>query len=195
MAQLKDTAINGVLEVSDKIIVGTGKDISGIHPTTGEAQSLISMSSSGNTIVGYHGYANRNGNSHIYGEDILHCVASAGNASYRPYYRAGDSVSLNFRGSGYVTNSSQDVTFLVPFASQIIGNPTVTASSVSGLTLRQGTKYTHGSSASTPVSPNSYTTILIKDVGVVVTAKFTTTTNATNNDATGIYWSGQITFS
>lgn len=195
MAQLKDTTIDGTLEISDKVILANGKDYCGIHPTTGEAQSLLSMSSSGNAIVGYHGYANRNGNTHLYGEDVIHCIASAGNANYRPYYRAGDSVNLNFRGSGYVTNSSQDVTFLVPFASQIIGSPTVTASSVSGLTLRQGNKYTHGSTASTPVSPNSYTTILIKDVGVVVTAKFTDTTNATNNDATGVYWSGKITFS
>lgn len=195
MAQLKDTTIDGVLEVSNKIILPHGKDYSGIHPDTGDIHSLLSISENGNTVVGYSGYSNGNGNTHIYGDDIIHYVKAAGSTSYKPYRSAGDSTSITFRGSGYVTNSGKDVTFLVPFSMPIIGNPTVTVSSLNGFVLRQGAKYTHGSAASVYATPNSYQAFLLWQIGIVITAKFATTTNVTNNDAIGIYWNGTISFS
>lgn len=195
MAQLKDTKIDGNLEVTSNIFLDTDKYISGVHPTTGEKSRLIYISGNGNTVIGYDGYANENGNSHIYGNDIYHYVASAGKVNYKPYYKAGDSISFTFRGAGYVTNSGQDITFLIPLALPIIGNPTVTVSSVNGFTLRQNNSYTHGSSATVSVKPDSYSAALLWSAGIAVTAKFSTTTNVVNNDAIGIYWSGNITFS
>jgi hypothetical protein len=79
----------------------------------------------------------------------------------------------------------------------IVGAPTVTAASANGggFVLRQGDKYTHSSSASVPVTPDTYSVSHIYGVGLVITAVFSDTTNAINNDAIGVYWSGQITFS
>lgn len=195
MAQLKDTIIDGTLETNGHIILPSGKNIYGIHPENETLNSMISMSSNGNTIIGYSGYANMDGNTHIYGKDVLHYIGDAGNTSYKPYRSAGDSTTITFRGSGYVTNSGQDVTFLVPFSMPIVGNPTVTISSGNGFVLRQGAKYTHGSAASVYVTPNSYQSFLFWQNGIFITAKFTTTTNVTNNDAIGIYWNGTISFS
>lgn len=193
MAQLKDTIIDGTLEVASNVILPAGKNVQGIHPTTGEASSLISMSSNGNTIINYTGWEQGNGNIHLYGKDIVNYVTDVG--TFRSYRKAGDSIDLTFRGSGYVTNSSKDVTFLIPFAVPIVGSPTVTVTSGNGFVLRQGSKYTHGSSATVYVKPDSYTAAINWAIGVQITAKFSTTTNATNDDATGIYWNGTITFS
>ena len=196
MAQLKDTTIDGTLDISSNITLQTGMNVLGVHPTTGEAQSLISMSSNGNTIVGYHGYANQNGNSHIYGDNVLLCIASAGNTSFRPYYRAGDALGLDIYTSGFVTNSGKDVYFYMPFARPIIGSPTVTITSNNGMVLRQNNNYTHGSSASAYALPTSYSKVGDTDWnGICIKASFTTTTNVTNNSPIGIRWSGTITFS
>lgn len=196
MAQLKDTNVNGNIELTGKLMLPNTIGIYALDTDGNYRQNIQPCNASNNCVIGYGNYTKSNGNTNIYGNDIMICSAAAGNTNFRPYYRAGDSINFSFRGAGYVTNSSQDVTFLVPFSAPIIGSPTVTASSVNGLTLRQGSKYTHGSSATAYATPNSYSTILIPQVGVVVTAKFTSnTTNATNNDATGVYWSGNITFS
>lgn len=199
MAQLKDSTIDGNLGVTGSITLRTfDKGVYGTHPNTGEASRLIHMSNYGNTVVGYDGYINQNGNSHIYGNDVVHYVASAGNINYRPYYRAGDIIDFtgneSIRASGYVTNAGKNVVFTIPVPKPVIGSPSITATSGQGFVLRQGGNYTHGSAASTFVKPTSYSVILNAS-GFVVTAVFDVTTNAVNNDATGIYWDGTITLS
>ena len=152
--------------------------------------------SSDNTIVGYGNYANNSGNTNIYGVDINFGVANIANpGTYRPYRRRGDSMTLTLRTAGYVTNGGKDISFWIPFSEPIVGSPTVTIASGSGFVLRQGDKYTHGSSASTNVKPDSYEATATMIHGVYVKAVFSTTTNVTNNDAIGIYWNGTITFS
>lgn len=198
MAQLKDSTIDGNLEVTGGAYLKTnGKGIYGVHPETGEVSSIISLNSSGNTLVGYGGYTNKNGNSHICGNDIVHFVASA-DINYRPYYRGGDVINFTgnnaVRTAGYVTNSGKNIVFTINTAKPIIGSPNVTVSGGQGFVLRQGGNYTHGSAASTFVKPTSYSVVL-NDSGFVVTAVFDVTTNVVNNDATGIYWDGQITLS
>lgn len=197
MAQLKATTINGDLDVSNDIILQTNnRCLYGIHPTTGEKHQMIYMSSNGNTVVGSGGYSNANGNTHIYGNDVYHFVAAAGNTSYKPYYSAGDSLTLTIYTAGFVTSGGASIRFLVPFAKPIIGNPTITITSGSGLTIRQGGAYTHGSGASTSVKPSSYSTIGDTDWNSVqIVATMSDTTNVQNNDALGIYWNGTITFS
>lgn len=167
------------------------------YDTSGAAYNAFqAKNESNNTIVGYGNYANANGNTNIYGNDINFGVANIANpGTYRPYRRQGDTFSLTLRTAGYVTNSGQDVSFWIPMAEPIVGSPTVTVTSGSGFVLRQGTKYTHGSSASDNVSPVSYEATATMFNGIYVKAVFSDTTNVTNNDAIGIYWNGTVTFS
>ena len=196
MAQLRDSVIDGSLEVTGDIILKTNNNgVHSIHPETGEVTSMIHMSNYGNTVVGYDGYVNENGNSHIYGNDISHYVASAGKVEYRPYYRAGDVIDFTVRAAGYVTNSGKNVVFTIPITKPVIGAPTATATSGSGFVLRQNNAYTHGSAASTFVKPISYTVDSNYNSGFIVTAVFDVTTNVINNNPIGIYWDGTITLS
>lgn len=197
MAQLKGTTIDGDLEVSNDIILQTNERcLYGIHPVTGEKHQMVYMSGNGNTIIGLGGYKNTNGNSHIYGNDIYHYVASAGNTYYKPYYSVGDSIEMTLYTTGFVTSAGASIRFLVPLSKPIVGNPTITITSGAGLTLRQGNKYTHGSGASVSVKPSSYATIgNTGSNGFAIVATMTDTTNVTNNDTLGVYWNGTITFS
>lgn len=198
MAQLRDSTIEGNLEITGNIILKTNnKSIQGIHPETGVVSDLLHMSNIGNTIVGYGGYSNKNGNSHIYGNDVAHYIGSA-NANFRPYYRAGDTISFTgnsaIRTAGYVTNAGKNIVFTVPVAKPVIGSPSITIASGQGFVLRQDGNYTHGSAASTYIKPTSYSVVL-NNSGFVITAVFDVTTNVVNNDAIGIYWDGTITLS
>lgn len=198
MAQLKDSTIDGNLEVTGDIILSTNdKSIRGARPDTGEIADILHLSVYGNTIIGYDGYKNKNGNTHIYGNDVAHYIASA-DANFRPYYRAGDTINFTgnaaVRTAGYVTNSGKNVVFTIHVGKPIIGSPSVTVSSGQGFVLRQDSKYTHGSAASTFVKPTSYSALL-NPSGIIVTAVFDVTTDVVNNDATGIYWDGTITLS
>lgn len=198
MAQLRDSTIDGNLEVTGNIILKNNNNgIQSVHPETGEINSLIYMSTYGNTVVGYDGYENKNGNTHIYGNDLYNYVASA-DANYRPYYKAGDAISFEFKGSGYVTNSGKNVNFMIPITKPVIGTPTATATSNKGFILLQN-GYTHGSNgASNPVvyaKPTSYAVSKNYNSGFIVTAYFDVTTNVANNNPIGVCWDGTITLS
>ncbi len=195
MAQLKDSLVDGNLEVTGDVVLKTNNNgVQGIHPDTGELTNMLHMSNYGNTVVGYDGYVNKNGNTHVYGNDISHYIASA-DMNYRPYYRAGDTIDFTVRASGYVTNSGKNVVFTIPITKPVIGAPSATATSGSGFVLRQNNSYTHGSAASTYVKPTSYTVDSNYNSGFVVTAVFDVTTNVVNNNPIGIYWDGTITLS
>lgn len=195
MAQLRDTAIDGNLEVTGGTILKTnGIGVYGIHPETGATSSMLSINSSGNTLVGYGGYINKNGNSHICGNDINHFVASA-DISYRPYYREGDTINFKVKTAGYVTNSGQYVAFTIPITKPVIGAPTATITSSNGLILRQNNEYTHGSASNARVKPTRYDIDANYNSGFIVIAVFSNTTNAINNNAIGIDFEGTITLS
>ena len=112
VAQLRDSTIDGNLEVTGDIILKTNDmSIKGVHPDTGGITDMLHLSVNGNTVVGYDGYKNKSGNTYIYGNDVAHYVASA-NANFRPYYRAGDTISFTgnsaVRTAGYVTNAGKN---------------------------------------------------------------------------------------
>ena len=198
MAQLRDSTIDGNLEVTgDVIIKEVNNGLYCIHPETGVQSAMVHMNPYGNTVIGYDGYANQNGNSFVCGNDIEHHVASA-NTHYRPYYRAGDVIDFNVRTSGYVTALGKNVFFTIPITKPVIGTPTATATSEKGFILRQN-GYTHGSEGSTNpatyVQPTSYTVDSNYNGGFVVMATFDTTTNVENNSPIGVYWDGTITLS
>lgn len=129
--------------------------------------------------------------------------------SYKPYYTAGDTISVTVQTAGYVTDAKRAINFEVPLSKPVIGVSSVTAASGTGFCLRQGNTYTHGSAASTNVTPNGYSYVNASNETVKVaayvasihagsiriTAGFSNTTNAINNDSIGIYWNGTITFS
>lgn len=149
-----------------------------------------------NTTLGYNNYTTGEGDTLLYGNDVVIYSKAASSSNFRPYYRAGDSISFFLKTTGFVTNSKQDVYFQIPLARPYIGAPTVTLTSDNGFVLRQGGSYTHGSGSSTYVKPSSYTANKRGETNSIeCIASFSTTTNATNNDVLAITWSGTVTFS
>ena len=179
----------------DMINVDNNKAIYG-KTTDDVSLSMIYVNDNNNTVVGYGGYDNNIGSTNIYGYDINLGVGNiATPGSYRPYRRRGDTISIVMRTAGYVTNSGKDVSFWIPCSEPVVGSPTATAASNLGFVLRQGAKYTHGSSAEVYIHPTSYEVVATAVSGIYIKAVFDDTTNVTNNDAIGVYWSGIITLS
>lgn len=196
MAQLKDTTVNGNVELTGKLMLPNSIGIYALDTDGEYRQNIQPCNANNNCVIGYGNYVKNDGNTNIYGSDIIMCSSAAGNVNYRPYYRAGDSLELDIYTSGFVTNSGKDVYFYMPFARPIIGSPTVTITSNNGMIIRQDAKYTHGSSASVYAVPTSYSRVGDTDWnGLCIKASFTDTTNVTNNSTVGIRWSGIITFS
>lgn len=164
----------------------------------GERKEVLNgVNANGNTVLGWGNYDKKSGNTNIYGYDVNIGISNVAKpTSWRPYRRQGDSLTFTIKTAGYVTNAGKDITFVVPTAVPIVGLPTITVTSNNGFVLRQGSLYTHGSTASTTVVPDSYSASLSSAIGFIqIVASFSNTTNVTNNDAIGIYWNGTITFS
>lgn len=163
--------------------------------TDGEAYNAFELSASNNMAYGYGSYEYGANRTHIYGNDIRMFVKQANGTNYQPYYRAGNSVAVNWNGAGYVTNSGKDIYFTIPLAKPVIGSPTVTAASTDGFIFRQATNYTHGSSSSTRVKPTLVATLQGDGNFVQIKATPSATTNVSNNDVIGISAYIKITFS
>ena len=170
--------------------------IKGMAPDGTLKEVLNPQNTNGNFVLGYGLYDSQEGGTHIYGHDVVFGVSNITSpGTFRPYRRRGDSNTFTVRTAGYVTNSGKDVSFTLPLSMPIVGSPTITVTSNQGFVLRQGEKYTHGSSATVYVIPDSYEVSFSMFIGVTITAKFSNNTNVTNNDAIGITWNGTITFS
>lgn len=115
--------------------------------------------------------------------------------SYKPYYTVGDSLTWSYiNTAGFITSSSKNVRFVIPLAKPVLGVSSVTASSVNGCKIRQGSKYLFGSSGSADVKPSKYEAVSMNNC-IRINMIFTSTTNVTNNDSCGVEWSGKVTFS
>lgn len=172
------------------------KTIYGTKPNGNYREAFNPQNESGNTVVGYGNYDNKDGNTNIYGHDLNFGVSNiASPGTYRPYRRQGDSWEVTVRVAGYVTNAGKDVVFTIPVNEPIIGSPQVTLASINGFTFRQDNKYTHGSSATKAVSAVKITGVAYMLCGIYVKAEFTDITNVTNNSPIGIHWNGTITLS
>lgn len=201
MAQLKDSVINGNLDVVGNVILSTNDNALQGVTTDGRVAKLVQMSGNNDTLLGYGGYVNKSGNSHICGNDIKHFVAAAGyDVSYRPYYRVGDTIDIVIKTSGFVTASGTAVAFTIPLTKPVIGNPTAEVTSTSTFILRQNGSYTHGSDGSSSpnvnAKPKSYSIEQNYNSGIVVTAVFDSGSGAgsvENNSHIGVAWSGKIT--
>lgn len=158
--------------------------------------AFMAQNAEGNTVVGWGNYDRASGNTNVFGNDIYLGSAEAGKASYRPYYRKGDTITVYWNGAGFITDAKTKLLFAVPLAKPVIGSPTVSVASVSGVNLRQNDKYTHGSASDAYVKPASYTASIGAGGNfILITAAFNDTTNAVNNSPIGIQFSGTITFS
>lgn len=154
------------------------------------------VNANNDTVLGWGQYADKYGSTFICGHDIVFNVSSgASDASYRPYYRRGDSIDVNMGTAGFVTTGSKEIYFVVPLGKPVIGNPTVSVASINGLTLRQNSAYKCGSTGSSWTSPSRYGAAVVDSNAVRVTATWDYSTDAANNDTIGIYASIRITFS
>ena len=191
-----DASVNQMELLGGSIIMQNNAHLRGYKTDGVTTYSIADVSVNNNIAFGYGTYAAASNYTSIYGNKIRFYVKESGSsAGFIPYYTAGYSVTMGYAGTGYLTSSGRSVNFTVPFSVPIIGSPTVSVTSGNGFTLRQGGKYTHGSAASTTVTPDSYSAAIISTGGVRITAIFSDTTNVTNNDSIGIYWNGTITFS
>jgi hypothetical protein len=163
--------------------------------------SLLGINANGNVLLGYGPHEGGiGGGTYVYGADEVgirtkgDIVLSPDAGSLRPYYKAGDTKSIWFQGTGFVTSDATAVFFTVPLEKPIAGNPTVSAESGDGLVVRQWNNYVYGSSGSTYVKPTSYT-VNGTSCGVIIIAYFSDTSGVTNNAPVGVVWDGKLTFS
>lgn len=142
-----------------------------------------------------------NSNTKIVSSDVIKLDAgriylSTYLGAWRPYFCAGDSISATFGTAGYITSSGKDVIFIIPLSKPIIGNPTVTVTSVQGLMVRQNNKYLYGGSSTKYVKPSKYAIHSTLNGGCIhIFATMPNTTDVTNNSPCGIYANIKITFS
>lgn len=187
---------DGIYANGNHLYFGNNRCIYGTKPNGDFYEVINFQNSNGNLVFGYDSYDNKNGQTNIYGHDVhigVSNIASPG--TFKPYFRQGDTISVNIHTAGYITNTKTELHFTIPLNKPIVGTPTISLSSTNGFTLRQEDKYTHGSSATVRVKPSSYTAYAYHGVGVRVIAEFSTTTNALNNAPIGIDWNGTITLS
>lgn len=142
-----------------------------------------------------------NSNTKIVSSDVIKLDAariylSTSLGTWRPYFCAGDSISATFGTAGYITNSGKDVIFIIPLSKPMVGNPTITVTSVEGLMVRQNNKYLYGGSSTKYVKPSKYAIHSTLSGGCIcVTATMPNTTDVTNNSPCGIWANIKITFS
>ena len=146
------------------------------------------------------GGVNRGIYDYVFDKWVLYCnetdlyIASSRGGAFKPYYTAGDTISLDrLNTAGFVTSSKTKVYFSFNPGKPLYGVSSISCSSIDGLSLRQDGVYTHGSSSSSLVKPSSY---LASAVGnsIGICATFTKTTNAVNNAPIGVAASIKITF-
>ena len=142
-----------------------------------------------------------NSNTKIVSSDVIKLDAgriylSTYLGAWRPYFCVGDSISATFGTAGYITSSGKDVIFIIPLSKPIVGNPTVTVTSVEGLMVRQNNKYLYGGSSTKYVKPSKYAVHSTLSGGCIhIFATMQNTTDVTNNSPCGIYANIKITFS
>lgn len=142
-----------------------------------------------------------NSNTKIVSSDVIKLDAariylSTSLGAWRPYFCAGDSISATFGTAGYITNSGKDVIFIIPLSKPMVGNPTITVTSVEGLMVRQNNKYLYGGSSTKYVKPSKYAIHSTLSGGCIcVVATMPNTTGVTNNSPCGIYANIKIMFS
>lgn len=108
-------------------------------------------------------------------------------AMYKPYYEFGDSIAINWHGTGYISDAGINVYFSVPIAKPVIGSPNVTVTSIDGITI-------HQNGIATSHSQPTYSATLDCDGGMINVIA-TLSSNAADEAPCGITASVTIVFS
>ena len=146
-----------------------------------------------NMSIGWGNYSLKKGGLCLGGVDIVHRIsATANNVEYRPYYRRGDSIDVRMGTAGYVTSGTKEFYFAIPLGKPVIGNPSVSISSINGLIIRQNSKYIIKADW---VQPDRYSAAVRDNNAIWVIAFWNNATNAANNSPVGIDANIRITFS
>lgn len=187
-------ASNGVRIYND-VYLDNNMNLQGAS-TNGSYRQLIGCNTNNNIVVGYGGYTAGTGQTNLYGNKVYIGVKTTGTL-YKPYYEAGDSVSAYWQGGGYISAGSARVFFTIPLAKPVIGNPSVSISSIDGVAVRQDNAYGYGGDSTNQyVKPSSYVAVLSGNGSYIrVTAYMPNTTAVTNNSACGVAANVNITFS
>ena len=159
----------------------------------GSVLEAINLFDGNNLSIGWGHYTQKKGQVCIGGTDIIHRIsATANNTEYRPYYRRGDSIDVRLGTAGYVTSGTKEFYFAIPLGKPVVGNPTVSVSSINGLIMRQNSKYIIKADW---VQPDRYSAAVRDNNAISVIAFWNNATNAANNSPVGIDANIRITFS
>lgn len=146
-----------------------------------------------NLSFGWTNYNEQRGDTYVGGKDVYFRVsAGASKVGYRPYYRRGDSIDVRMGTAGYVTSGTKEFYFTIPLGKPVVGNPSVSVSSINGLIIRQNSKYIIKADW---VQPDRYSAYIRNNNAVSVIAFWNNATNAANNSSVGIDVNIRITFS
>ena len=161
----------------------------------GGGGKIIRGDHEGKTFFEFDGGKNR---TLISGNEVL--IAPSEGTGYtnhfKPYHAPGDNITVDFKGTGYVSNGGTDVVFMIPIGKQVLDTTTVTLSTGGDIKIRQNGKYLYGSSADTGIKPSSFAVVTLNRDASLITAKmiFSNTTNVTNNDTLGIQGTLYVNF-
>ena len=154
---------------------------------------MVLCDSDNDLSIGYGSWINKDGDTYLRGRDVyLGASSTASYTTYRPYYRRGDSIDVRMGTAGYVTSGTKEFYFTIPLGKPVVGNPSVSVSSINGLIIRQNSKYIIKSDW---VQPDRYSAYIRNNNAVSVIAFWNNTTNAANNSPVGIDANIRITFS
>ena len=154
---------------------------------------MVLCDSDNDLSIGYGSWINKDGDTYLRGRDVyLGASSTASYTTYRPYYRRGDSIDVRMGTAGYVTSGTKEFYFTIPLGKPVVGNPSVSVSSINGLIIRQNSKYIIKSDW---VQPDRYSAYIRNNNAVSVIAFWNNATNAANNSSVGIDANIRITFS
>lgn len=155
---------------------------------SGNNHQILKITKGNNIEIGMGGIASTN----IYGCTQIRFGLTTSSyeetLTWRPYYTRGDSFSVTWDGSGYITGASKVVRFTLHLAKPLIDVTSVRVTvgdTQTGLLIRQNGKYLYGADSSTWIVPSKITATCNEN-WIRVEATMPNTTNVTNNDSCGI---------
>lgn len=158
-----------------------------------QLEAINTCDGENNLSFGWTNYNEQRGDTYVGGKDVYFRVSGgASKVGYRPYYRRGDSIDVRMGTAGYVTSGTKEFYFAIPLGKPVVGNPTVSVSSINGLIMRQNSKYIIKADW---VQPDRYSAAVRDNNAIWVIAFWNNATNAANNSPVGIDANIRITFS
>ncbi|MFR4155788.1 MAG: DUF859 family phage minor structural protein [Coprococcus sp.] len=158
-----------------------------------QLEAINTCDGENNLSFGWTNYNEQRGDTYVGGKDVYFRVSGgASKVGYRPYYRRGDSIDVRMGTAGYVTSGTKEFYFTIPLGKPVVGNPTVSVSSINGLMMRQNSKYIIKADW---VQPDRYSAYVRDNNAIGVIAFWNSATNAANNSPVGIDANIRITFS